>query len=93
MSLLCHHFLHPILCSGVDYEFVGSSSATFLSGTMASSVQLRALSDAVEDCNETFSFILNITDTGGLAVSAGAVDTTQVTIIDDTGETFSAPLQ
>ncbi len=57
--------------AGDDYEFVSNSTVTFLSGTLLSSVQLKALDDSVKEPDETYSFSLSVADNGGVDVIVG----------------------
>ena len=75
-----------------DYEFVSNSTVTFLPGALASSVQLRALDDAVKEPDETYSFSLPIVDSGEVDVIVGAPSSAQVTITDPTCEYNCVPM-
>lgn len=74
---------------GDDYEFVSNSTVTFLSGTLLSSVQLKALDDSVKEPDETYSFSLSVADNGGVDVIVGNFSSAQVTITDPTSISIS----
>lgn len=65
---------------------MSNATVTFLPGTLASSVQLKALDDSVKEPDETYSFSLLIADSGGVDVNVGEPSQAQVTITDPTCE-------
>ena len=75
-----------------DYEFVSNSTVPFLSGTLLSSVRLKALDDSVKEPDETYSFSLSVADNGGVDVIVGNFSSAQVTITDPTCEYNCVPM-